>query len=80
MGQRFDLPAMGSMEAKIADVRRSITESKTLTDTSKRQLKDYLSSINQVSGDEGLVRERMSALQVYKWFVAKEKALYHSLN
>jgi len=80
MGQRFDLPPLGTIEAKIIDVRKSIQDSKALTETSRRQLKDYLSQINQISGDEGLVRERISALQVYKWFVAKEKTLYHALN
>jgi hypothetical protein len=38
-----------------------------------------LTQINQINGEEGS-REKISALEVYKWFVAKEKTLYHSLN
>lgn len=80
MGQRFDLPQFEGIPKKIQEVRKGIAESKALTDTSRRQLKQYLTQINQISGDEGLVRERISALEVYKWFVAKEKALYSALN
>jgi type IV secretory pathway TrbF-like protein len=80
MGQRFDLPQFDGITKKIEEVRKGIAESKALTETSRRQLKQYLTQINQISGDEGLVRERISALEVYKWFVAKEKTLYNALN
>lgn len=80
MGQRFDLPPLSGIDQKSKEVYRSINEFKALTETSKKQLRAYLSSINQISGDEGPVAERISALEVYKWFVAKEKALYQALN
>lgn len=46
MGQRFDLPPMGSIEQKIQEVRKNIEESKNLTETSKKYLKTYLNQIN----------------------------------
>lgn len=83
MGQRFDLPPMGTIEQKIDEVKRNILESKNLTETSKKYLKTYLTQINQIShseGDQQLHHENISSLEVYKWFVSKEKNLYHALN
>lgn len=42
MGQRFDLPHMSQIEHKIAEVKRNIQESRTLTETSKKYLRTYL--------------------------------------
>ncbi|CDW80575.1 v-type atpase 116kda subunit family protein [Stylonychia lemnae] len=83
MGQRFDLPPMGTIDQKIDEVKRNILESKNLTETSKKYLKTYLTQINQIShaeGDQQLHHENISSLEVYKWFVSKEKNLYHALN
>lgn len=73
---------MGHIQQKIEDVRRNINESKNLTETSKRYLKTYLIQINQISSGEDSreINEKISSLEVYKWFVAKEKALYHAMN
>ena len=46
MGQRFDLPSSGGIDTKIIEVKKSIQDSRTLTQTSKRQLKNYLKQIN----------------------------------
>jgi len=46
MGQRFDLPPVNLISRKIEEVRRNIAESKNLTETSKRYLKNYLFDIN----------------------------------
>ncbi len=41
------------------------------------QLKDYLVTINQIGGQRDDLRAaNVSSLEVYKWFVVKEKALY----
>ena len=85
MGQRFDLPPMSQIEQKIAEVKRNIQESKNLTETSKKYLRTYLTQINQIShGDDNnnhqQMHENVSSLEVYKWFVSKEKTLYHALN
>ena len=46
MGQRFDLPTYGGISLKLQEVKKSIAESKTLTATSRKQLKNYLMQIN----------------------------------
>lgn len=39
-------------------------------------LKNYLHQINQIhNGDDSV-----SALEIYKWFVSKEKAIYATMN
>ena len=55
--------------------------------TSKIQLHDYLVQINHIarpSGNEmrtsNVEAEAISAIEVYKWFVAKERAIYSALN
>lgn len=63
------------MDEKLKDVNKSITDSKTLTQTSRRQLKTYLQQINEINGDQNS-HNQISALEVYKWFVSKEKTLY----
>ena len=55
-----------------------------MTETSKKYLKSYLAQINQISNpqldDSNVPIEQISSLEVFKWFVAKEKALYFALN
>lgn len=84
MGQRFDLPPLASIKAKIDEVRRNITDSKNLTDTSRSYLKNYLQQVNMINNPDkdisGAGDDNVSALEVYKWFVTKEKAIYTTLN
>jgi V-type H+-transporting ATPase subunit a len=88
MGQRFDLPPFGAIQSKIEDIKRNIAESKQLTENSRKYLKNYLIQINQIQQAQQNVdhmahddvAEKISTLEVYKWFVAKEKALYHAMN
>ena len=85
MGQRFDLPEPDQIPAKIQEIERNIIESKALTKKSEIQLKNYLIQINQLPNvDSNKVNNggenSTSILEVYKWFVAKEKAIYSSLN
>lgn len=79
MGQRFDLPGFGGMDTKLSEVRQSIQDSKLLTKTSRRQLRTYLQQINHINGEHD-AQNAISALEVYKWFVSKEKTLYRQLN
>lgn len=51
MGQRFELPHMSKIQQKIEELRRNILESKNLTETSKRYLRNYLIQINQINND-----------------------------
>jgi hypothetical protein len=90
MGQRFDLPVFSAIQSKIEDIKRNISESKQLTENSRKYLKNYLIQINQIAAQQQQVdsmhsaddsnAEKISTLEVYKWFVAKEKSLYHAMN
>jgi len=88
LGQRFEVPPLHMMEQKLAELRRNIQESKLLNKTSRSQLRNYLISINQIQsggflGESDVENDRdvpPSLLEVYKWFVAKEKAIYNSMN
>ena len=42
LGQRFDLPPLAQIKEKILEIRRNIDESRNITETSKRYLKNYL--------------------------------------
>jgi hypothetical protein len=70
------------MKQKIEEIDRNIRESKTLTVTTKNQLKMYLSEINKIQAnpDQRNQDDSVSSLEVFKWFVAKEKAIYAQLN
>jgi len=77
MGQRFEIPDMQALNNVKAEIITKITKSKSLYETSVNQLTDYLFEMNSSSaqGQEGV-----STLEIYKWFVAKEKAIYNALN
>mmetsp|Transcript_6409 Transcript_6409/g.7673 ORF Transcript_6409/g.7673 Transcript_6409/m.7673 type:complete len:158 (+) Transcript_6409:793-1266(+) len=75
MGQRFDIPDMNQLDNVRMDVESKIKKSQGLYDISIGQLKDYLYEQNsQAQGAE------TSIFEVYKWYVAKEKAIYNALN
>jgi hypothetical protein len=87
MGQRFDIPQLSEVDAKVKEIQRNLNESKQLMKTSKIQLRDYLVQINHIvrpSGNDmrasNIEGESISAIEVYKWFVAKERAIYSALN
>ena len=78
MGQRFEIPDMNSLDEVLIETKGRIMKSKSLYDTSLNQLKDYLYEMNSSSNHQG--EKNVSTLEIYKWFVAKEKAIYHALN
>jgi V-type H+-transporting ATPase subunit a len=84
MGQRFDIPPLSQINSQIEQIRRNIEESRNLRITSRKYLKNYLNQINQIQRPQdnlGAPRnDNPSSLEVYKWFVTKEKAIYSSIN
>ena len=76
MGQRFEIPDMNTLDEVLLEIRGKVNKSKNLYDTSVNQLKDYLYEMNSSSTEDAGV----STLEIYKWFVAKEKAIYNALN
>lgn len=79
MGQRFELPAPAEINNKIADIRKMLAETHNLVNVTKSQIKEYLVSINQLNTEQGVIND-VSMLEIYKWAVAKEKAVYFTMN
>lgn len=78
MGQRFDVPEMHRINAVFENTLLEIRKSRELLNTSKSQLQQYLYDINNSRNEQGF--EKASTLEIYAWFVAKEKAIYNALN
>lgn len=78
MGQRFEIPDMNTLEEVLFEIKGKVAKSKALYDTSVSQLKDYLYDLN--SSKSHAQDQDVSVLEIYKWFVAKEKAIYYAMN
>ena len=76
MGQRFEIPDMSTLDEVLLEIRGKVNKSKGLYETSVNQLKDYLYEMNSSSTED----EGVSTLEIYKWFVAKEKSIYYAMN
>ena len=77
-GQRFEIQDMTQLSMIIYDQRQQVVKAKALLDVSRDQLKDYLFEHNQSQPDSR--HSGISTLEVYKWFIAKEKAICNALN
>ena len=73
LGERYDIPK-GDVNEIIEAVNQRIQETKQLILATQEQITKYLFSINLLEDSD------ISAILLYKWFVAKEKALYSCLN
>lgn len=78
MGQRFEIPELSTLDEVILEIKGKINKSKNLCDTSVGQLKDYLYDLN--SSKTHSEDSDVSVLEIYKWFVAKEKSIYYAMN
>jgi hypothetical protein len=78
MGQRFEIPDMHTLDEVILEIKGKVAKSRSLYDTSVGQLKDYLYDLN--SSKTHAEDADVSVLEIYKWFVAKEKAIYYAMN
>ena len=74
MGERFEFPH-GSFLAKIHEIEKKISETKGVMQYTRSEIRNYLETINRLEDNNDV-----SLIQVYKWFLLKEKGLYHTLN
>jgi len=72
---------MFSFEIKKKDIGKTLFDLKTqkaettkLISETKKQLVEYLFSINKMSGSE------FSLIEIYKWFILMEKSIHIELN
>ena len=76
MGQHFEIPGLENLGKRAQETTEEIRKSRQLLTTSTHQLQQYLYEMNSMKhGDEDV-----STLEIYMWFVAKEKAIYNALN
>jgi|688.fasta_scaffold299627_2 hypothetical protein len=83
MGQRFDVPDITRINSAATKTQLEIKKSRELLNTSIYQLKQYLYDINEsreAIEEGGIHKTKVSTLEIYAWFVAKEKAIYNALN
>ena len=73
LGERFDIPP-GGINDKINEINAKINDTRNVMATTNDEVKKYLMSVNHTEHSDA------SAIQLYKWFVIKEKALYENLN
>jgi len=67
---------MDSLASVKKDIDIKIAKSYSLHDTSVRQLKEYLYATNATSAK----KDGVSKFEIYKCFVAKERAICNALN
>ena len=77
-GQRFELPPLGEIQDQISRVTTSIGDARSVLRQTRTSLRDQLVQFDKIDGaDEA---SKISTIYIYKMFLAKEKALYQTLN
>lgn len=77
-GQRFEVPPLNEISAEIARVSNAIGDARSVLDQTRRSLRDQLLQFDKIDGaDES---SKISTIYIYKMFLAKERALYQTLN
>lgn len=73
---------MNGLNNIMKETELKIRKSRSLYDTSVNQLKDYLYDMNNSATNQSNNQEDagISTLEIYKWFVAKEKSIYNAMN
>jgi vacuolar-type H+-ATPase subunit I/STV1 len=79
-GQRFELPDLKEIQPQIQKVQQSIADAKGVYERTKQSLRDQLIQFDKIDGDGDDERRSSSTIYIYKMFLAKEKALYKTLN
>jgi len=68
---------------QIEKIKSSITDARNVYQKTKNSLRDQLIQFDKIDGEEeagGQGRKTSSTIYIYKMFLAKEKALYMTLN
>lgn len=77
-GQRIELPEIRQIPAKIEEVKEAITTARSVYVETKQSLREVLLKFDKIDADG--VDKTSSTIYIYKMFLAKEKALYKTLN
>jgi len=79
-GQRYELPDLREIQPEIEKVTSSISDARNIYERTKQSLRDQLVQFDNIEGEAEDERKTSSTIYIYKMFLAKEKALYKTLN
>ena len=79
-GQRYEIPELKEIPANITKVGNSIADARNVYQKTKRSSRQQLTIFDRIPGENGEANKASSTIYIYKMFLAKEKALYQSLN
>ena len=82
-GHRFELPHHSVIDKQIRRMSSSVVDARNVLVQTRNSLKDQLNHFNNnVNNNGGEQRngERISTIFIYQMFLAKEKALYETMN
>lgn len=81
-GQRFDLPHPDAVDKQIKRMSQSILDARNVLLQTRNSMKDQLNHFNNNANNNGGMAgdNQISTIYIYKMFLAKEKALYQSMN
>lgn len=78
MGQRFEIPNLATLDAVMEENANEIRKSEEIFKMSTSMLQSYLYDMNTATKSDQ--ESEVSTLEIYKWFVAKEKSIYNAIN
>lgn len=78
MGQRFEIPNLATLDAVMQENASEINKSEEIFKMSTSMLQSYLYDMNTATKSDQ--ESEVSTLEIYKWFVAKEKSIYNAIN
>ena len=78
-GSRYEVPEMHEIDQEINKISHSINDAKQVYMQTKNSLKEQLMVFNQLDANDQQ-GDDISTIYIYKMFLAKEKALYQTMN
>lgn len=78
-GNRYELPEMSQMNVEIAKISQSIEDATNVFQQTQSSLRDQLIIFNKLDVNDQQ-EDEISTIYIYKMFLAKEKALYSTMN
>ena len=81
-GQRYDLPEISEINTQINKLADSIKNARSVFERTRYELREQLIDFDSIDGGKNDFEDarRSSRIYIFKMFIAKEKALYQTLN
>ena len=78
-GKLYDLPSAADLNVQMERMKNTIKDNKAVYENTRQLLRQQLMEFDTIHGD-AVDSNTSSTIYVYKMFLAKEKALYQTLN